>query len=1011
MSNSRFPLLICAIAIDVNPKSKGLHPKSTVKLTTGDTSEHKFFYRKKFGALRWDLKSPREILPGTPFEIEWRTAGSSKPFIVITLHYDDLIERMEIGTSNVAEHKYECDYEHARVTVIFRSMTPDIRPDGMKKICDVASRRKSILDRLGKSKVILETVNDYGGALGSLNPALGSVIGCVQGVYGILKKQDEENGDVLDLVSDMSDIIGYIFDVNQFATIAQLKTVIEEMKGPMQEASQLVMERDQRSHFKDAVSFLTSNDRHKIDNLKARFRRFKERFDRGVSVQSAENMDIIRTQVEKFASAQEEYIYLQELNPGYTKSDPPRCLAGTREDILSTIREWTNDPNSPNILWIAAYPGAGKSTIAFTIAAELERSHRMGAIFAFDRKAGTSPSVLWRYIAFALTREYPNCRDHIVATLKGNPSILTNMTATEIFHKFVADPLQQWNTSSAIIPRNRLPVLIIEALDECGGLGGSSSRDRKDILSHIAEWTNLSPHLKLIITSRAEDDIENAFLRIPHKALSIGTADAVSPQSTRDIQQYIEHRFKEIATDRPYLPPCWPGKTVVDDLTSRASGVFIWAATALSYIEGFPCDKRLNDVQGGTLPSGDVHALYRRLLAKSFSKWSDTELAHFVKLVGAIVVTQISLTPAEFGCLLGMEEATVGNICNRLRPVLAVGNTLRFAHPSFVDFLLGHTTHSTDDSVNDEWSCPEAFRIDPAVAHRHLTESMFPLMNERLCFNICNIESSFVRNAALPQSQVEKAIDRPLSYACRFWGFHVEQTRHDANLASSHVSTFLQEKLLFWLEAVGVLGAVNVAAAALARLIEHTAVEADISILKDALKFVQYFAPAIAESAPHIYVSCLPFAPRSSGTANCYALKFRNTISLQRGRLQDWPAEQTVIRGHDSSVFCVAFSPDGKRVISGSEDRTIRIWDAETGRTMTGPFNGHRDRVCSVACSPDGKRVVSGSSDKTIRIWDAETGRTVVGPLNGHEGSTTSVAFSPDGKRVVSGSFDKTIRI
>ncbi|OCH89241.1 hypothetical protein OBBRIDRAFT_835942 [Obba rivulosa] len=137
---------------------------------------------------------------------------------------------MESRTGSVAEHKYECDQDSAEVTVIFMSMIPNIRPEDLKNIQDIARRRKSILDSLGRWKDILKTVNAYGGALAELHPAVKPVIACIKGVYDILKKQKEENDNVLDLISDMSNIIGYILDVGQFATIAQLKTVIEEAK-------------------------------------------------------------------------------------------------------------------------------------------------------------------------------------------------------------------------------------------------------------------------------------------------------------------------------------------------------------------------------------------------------------------------------------------------------------------------------------------------------------------------------------------------------------------------------------------------------------------------------------------------------------------------------------------------------------------------------------------------------------------------------------------------------------
>jgi WD40 repeat protein len=115
-------------------------------------------------------------------------------------------------------------------------------------------------------------------------------------------------------------------------------------------------------------------------------------------------------------------------------------------------------------------------------------------------------------------------------------------------------------------------------------------------------------------------------------------------------------------------------------------------------------------------------------------------------------------------------------------------------------------------------------------------------------------------------------------------------------------------------------------------------------------------------------------------------------------------------KGHIFAITSVGFSLDGKRLVSGSRE-TIRIWNVEMGERVAGPFEGHRFVITSVGFSPDGKRVVSGSDDNTIRIWNAETGEGVAGPFEGHTSWITSVGFSPDGKRIVSGSDDRTIRI
>jgi WD40 repeat protein len=74
--------------------------------------------------------------------------------------------------------------------------------------------------------------------------------------------------------------------------------------------------------------------------------------------------------------------------------------------------------------------------------------------------------------------------------------------------------------------------------------------------------------------------------------------------------------------------------------------------------------------------------------------------------------------------------------------------------------------------------------------------------------------------------------------------------------------------------------------------------------------------------------------------------------------------------GHSNSVFSVAFSPDGKHIVSSSLDETIRLWDAQTGQSALEPMTGHSDSVNSVAIFSDGKHIVLGSENKTTQLWE-----------------------------------------
>jgi WD40 repeat protein len=110
-----------------------------------------------------------------------------------------------------------------------------------------------------------------------------------------------------------------------------------------------------------------------------------------------------------------------------------------------------------------------------------------------------------------------------------------------------------------------------------------------------------------------------------------------------------------------------------------------------------------------------------------------------------------------------------------------------------------------------------------------------------------------------------------------------------------------------------------------------------------------------------------------------------------------------------TSLFCVAFSPDGKRVASGSVDNIIWVWNAKIGEAIGEPLHGHEESA-SVAFSPNGQCIVSGSVDTTIRMWNAETGEVIGEPLRGYQSEVTSIAFCAD-NRFLSCSVDTNVRL
>jgi WD40 repeat protein len=116
-----------------------------------------------------------------------------------------------------------------------------------------------------------------------------------------------------------------------------------------------------------------------------------------------------------------------------------------------------------------------------------------------------------------------------------------------------------------------------------------------------------------------------------------------------------------------------------------------------------------------------------------------------------------------------------------------------------------------------------------------------------------------------------------------------------------------------------------------------------------------------------------------------------------------------VLQGHTYAVLSAAFSPEGARIVTASDDNTARVSDAASGRSLA-VLQGHTGAVNSAAFSPDGTRIVTASADGTARVWDAASGRSLA-ELRGHTGAVNSAAFSPDGTRIVTASYDNTARV
>ncbi|KIK35362.1 hypothetical protein CY34DRAFT_587433, partial [Suillus luteus UH-Slu-Lm8-n1] len=684
-----------------------------------------------------------------------------------------------------------------------------------------------------------------------------------------------------------------------------------------------------------------------------------------------------------------------------------QCLEGTRTEILSEITEWVNSTgdNVPCVLWLSGPAGTGKSAIAHTIAKWFEDMGGLGSCYSFDRQreADRRHEKIFSTIARDLADRDPEMRRALADAVKTAPQLKTTADIAQQWQKLLIEPLKKSSR-----PSGEPIVITIDALDESGG-----QQTREDLLRILAgkhpavqKITDLPGNFRFIVTSRPDRDIEDKFRGVLH-IRQMSMDDIPQADAERDIRTYVSKQLEELDFQDKDLAV----------LAEKAGGLFEWARLACGYIKHSNIGLSPQDCYNAVVSSDPaersvlLYDMYRLILTGIMHgdtsphppKIRSTKLARFRSVMGQILCTTEPLPLASLNAMRRHFPTTEDNFDVEL-VVKSMGSLLsgttnpdspiRPLHASFCDFLMAQPSDGE-------------FFIDLPKAQRNLAFASLRVMKDGLQFNICDLKSSYLRNSEVLglQERIQKCILPHLSYSSRFWTSHVRNTAFDKELAKEVKSFFNNERLFFWLELLALINALSGAVPALPLipqwLKDHFEFK-DVSLTAmDVQKFIQVFGGMILHSTPHLYVSALPFLPANSPLSRHLSALFPNTLRVASGRDINWPAIQTVLMGHTSAVLSVSFSPDGTRIVTGSADNTVRLWDAVTGQPVSEPLRGHTSSVTSVSFSPDGTRIATGSLDNIVRLWDAGTGQPVGEPLRGHTSSVWSVSFSPDGTRIV----------
>ncbi|KAJ3534868.1 hypothetical protein NMY22_g6734 [Coprinellus aureogranulatus] len=677
------------------------------------------------------------------------------------------------------------------------------------------------------------------------------------------------------------------------------------------------------------------------------------------------------------------------------------CVAGSRVGLLSQLLGWAEDPTSSHAFWLNGIAGTGKTAVAETFCSHLSKRGLLGASFFCSITSQNLSDVylIIPSLARALARAHPRFSDALataLSELSGDEDPL-EMKLEDQYHLLILRP------SEAAFKNYRTTVaLCVDALDEC--------RDKHALKQFLdAILSKKSPTvLKIFFTSRPESSLVEhlSTCSTPRQTLRLHDIERDIVQA--DIKLYIHHELGKVKALRDKYGDQWPPPEV-QTIIEHAGTLFIVAATMVRHIAA-EVGNRVKRLQALGSPSAPkllgVHQLYEDILEKAFVGLEADEKRDVLSCLSLLVVARQPLTVDEYAQILGRPPSAIREALRPLHSVVFVAGDgesgwlpIRIYHASFVDFL----TAQQDLEDHSRWrTCP--WLVDRVKAHAMVAERCIVLMEDGtsgLHFGISGAVTSYRSNEGQP---TKLSIRSDLAYACTSWGDHALGSKPIPDDLQRHIKGFIEAKWLFWIEALSVEQDTRYA-----RILWEVSKEAGPNELKALLTrisdFGRMFARPIGLSAPHLYLSALPFCDAAMGNSDWILPKFPSAPIVSSTGLAKSSRSCKVLSG-PSSVWSVAASPNGNTVVTGCGDGFVRVWDMWTGEMRLG-LKGHGGAVKSVDSSPDGKRIVSGSNDGTIRVWDVATGKVVLETLEKNPSEVISVCFSKDGTRIISG-FDNT---
>ena len=486
-----------------------------------------------------------------------------------------------------------------------------------------------------------------------------------------------------------------------------------------------------------------------------------------------------------------EHQYIHDKNSAVKRDT---CADGTRIKILNEITVWANDLSmeSPSVFWLTGQAGAGKTTIAYTIAKQFAegRSTLLGGNFFCSRLFGETRS---------LQRIIPTVAYQLADTCETYRAALHDVDTSKAVHSHgVHEQIEKFLFQPWIKQKHYhgLPtyLVVIDALDEI------EESERSSLLEQLLKSfkKNNITGLKFFVTSRPDPDIARLCATFPPGAIC-KLQDVPIEEARLDIKTYLDVKLKNLN-----------GTPEFSKLNERSAGLFIYAATVVKILTDHKLAateqlKRLQSLLFSTSSKlAPIDQLYQQIMIEAFAGLNDDPelLSARLCILYTFLCSAERISASVAATLLETDIEVASIILGNLHAVLYVQDDKVFwYHASFPDFIFNR------DCSNFTFSC------DVAAQHGLLAHACFRIMNSKetgLRFNMGDINSLYLldsEHAEELRENVNKNISLALRYACMHWAHHVSLSppSNDSPI-NDMVTDFLQLRVLFWIEAMHLVG-------------------------------------------------------------------------------------------------------------------------------------------------------------------------------------------------------------